>query len=340
MIRIDGSEGEGGGQVLRTALALSLATGTPFTIDNIRGKRSKPGLLRQHLTAVQAAAAIGAAAVEGAALGSGRVVFTPRQVSAGEYSFAVGPAGSAILVLQTILPPLLFAPGASTVTIEGGTHNPAAPPFDFVDRVFVPVLQRIGARLTLSLKRAGFYPAGGGQLVARIEPSGGLEALSLLDRGEITARRLRVLLANLPPHIGAREASVAARLLNWNEADASIESIDAAGPGNAVLIEIESEHAREICTAFGEPGTRAEAVAGKAAQEARRYLAAGVPAGCHLADQLLPLLALGRGGEFRTLAPTQHTRTNAGIVQLFTGATTEFTSEGRDIARVDVRDNR
>ena len=337
MIRIDGSEGEGGGQVLRTALALSLATATPFRIENIRANRKKPGLLRQHLTAVNAATAVGDARVEGDALGSSALTFTPGAVAPGEYAFAVGTAGSTTLVLQTILPPLLLAGGPSTVTIEGGTHNPAAPPFEFLDRVFLPVVERMGGVVGRTLERRGFYPAGGGRIVARIESVGTLGACTILERGEITGRSLRVLLANLPQHIAEREIAVALTLLNWSESSASIERVEALGQGNAVLIEIDSVHTRELCTAFGEAGVLAEAVADKAAQQVRRYLAAGVPVGCHLADQLLPVMALGGGGSFRTLALTQHAKTNADIVRMFTGATIEVSPEGRDLVRVEVK---
>jgi RNA 3'-terminal phosphate cyclase (ATP) len=336
MIRIDGSEGEGGGQVLRRALALSLATGTPFQIDRIRGRRQRPGLLRQHLTAVQAATAIGGARVEGDALGSAALTFVPAQVQPGEYAFAVGTAGSAILVLQTILPPLLLASGSTTLAIEGGTHNPAAPPFDFIDRVFLPVVERLGPRVSRVLERHGFYPAGGGRLVVRIQPAPQMGFLAMLERGEITGRTLRVLIANLPRHIAEREVSMVSRLLNWNQAQAGIERVEAAGPGNAVLVEIVSEHASELCSAFGETGVLAEAVADGAVRQARRYLAAGVPVGCHLADQLLPLLALGQGGAFRTVALTQHAKTNADVVRMFTGASIDVTPEGRDVVRVDV----
>ena len=156
-------------------------------------------------------------------------------------------------------------------------------------------------------------------------------------RGEITDRRVRALISNLAKHIADREIKVALRLLNWSESSALIESVHAAGPGNAVLVEIRSEHASEICTSFGETGVVAEAVADKAAHEARRYLAAGVPVGCHLADQLMPLLALGDGGSYRTLALTQHSKTNAVIIQMFTGAAIDVTPDGRDVVRVDVK---
>lgn len=337
MIEIDGSQGEGGGQVLRTALALSLATRTPFRIGSIRGRRAKPGLLRQHLTAIRAAAAIGRARVDGDELGSATLTFEPETVESGDYTFAVGTAGSATLVLQSILPPLLLATGRTTLALEGGTHNPAAPPFDFVQRVFLPIVNRLGPRLEATLERHGFYPAGGGRFVVTIDPAPQLSSLTLVDRGEIVGRRIRALVANLPSHIGEREMTTAMRLLNWGESTARLETVrDAVGPGNVILIEIEGEQAAELCTGFGETGTTAEAVAARAVQAVRRYLTASVPVGCHLADQLLPILALGAGGTFRTMALSQHALTNAEIVRLFTGAAITAASEGRDVVRVDV----
>ena len=187
MITIDGSRGEGGGQVLRTSLALSLATGAPFRIEGIRAQRPKPGLLRQHLTAVQAAAAVGRARVEGAVAGASALTFSPDGVHAGEYAFSIGTAGSATLVLQTILPPLLVAGGRSVVTLEGGTHNPWAPPFDYLERVFLPVVNRLGPRVAVTLERHGFYPAGGGRFTITIEPAPRLARLDLCDRGRSSA---------------------------------------------------------------------------------------------------------------------------------------------------------
>jgi RNA 3'-terminal phosphate cyclase (ATP) len=228
------------------------------------------------------------------------------------------------------------AAGPSTVVVEGGTHNPAAPPFDFIERAFLPVVNRLGPRVSAELKRHGYYPAGGGQVAVHVEP-GSLAAVSLLERGEITSRRVRALMANLPRHIGEREVRTALRSLNWSdEAAEVVELRGVAGPGNALLIEIASGQATEISTGFGETGVAAEAVANRAAQEARRYLAAGVPVGCHLADQLLTVMALGGGGVFRTLTPTQHAKTNADVIQLFTGMKTTFTEEARDVVRVEM----
>jgi RNA 3'-terminal phosphate cyclase (ATP) len=336
MIIIDGSKGEGGGQVLRTALALSLARGTAFRMENIRARRERPGLMRQHLTAVQAACAVGRARVEGDTLGSRTLTFVPQAVEAGEYVFSVGTAGSGTLVLQTVLLPLLLASRETTLTVEGGTHNPWAPPFDFLARVFLPIVNRLGPRVVVDLERPGFYPAGGGRFSVTIKPAASIERLELLERGEITSRRVRAIVANLPRHIAEREAATALNALNWPDGARGIEVVDATGPGNIVFVEIESQHAMEICTGFGEAGTRAEAVAAQASKDARRYLAAGVPVGCHLADQLLPLMALGNGGAFRTLGLSQHARTNADVVRQFLDVRIEVREETRDVVRLDV----
>jgi RNA 3'-terminal phosphate cyclase (ATP) len=337
VIIIDGSKGEGGGQVLRTSLALSLATGTPFRIEHIRAARPKPGLLRQHLTAVQAAAAVGRAGVEGDAIGSRTLTFTPQAVEPGEYTFSVGTAGSATLVLQTILPPLLRAAGRTTVTLEGGTHNPWAPPFDYLQRVFLPIVNRLGPRVEATLERCGFYPAGGGRFVVTIEPAPELAHLELVDRGEIVGRRVVALVAHLPRHIGEREVATALGQLNWQPEAGRVDSVaNTPGPGNVVFVELESEHVTEICTGFGEVGKSAEKVADDPVKEIRRYLAAGVPVGCHLADQLLPLLAVGSGGSFRTLTLSRHALTNADVVHQFGGARIDVTPESRDVVRVEV----
>src|SRR5262245_34683015 len=337
MITIDGSNGEGGGQVLRTALALSLATGQAFRIDNIRARRTKPGLLRQHLTAVQAATAVGDARVEGDSLGSGTLTFTPRTVKAGDYRFAVGSAGSATLVLQTVLPPLVLASGSSTLSLEGGTHNPWAPPFDFLQRVFLPLVNQLGPQVAATLVRPGFYPAGGGCFTVTIQPAPRLTRGEWLTRGEIVTRRVRALVANLARHIAAREVVTACRLLNWDETCGQIDTVTGApGPGNVVFVEVESEHVTEICTGFGEAGTPAETVAERPAKEARRYVASGVPLGAHLADQMLPVLALGDGGSFRTLPLSRHALTNVAVIRAFVDCRIDVTDEGRDVMRVDV----
>src|SRR5262245_60469773 len=205
MHTIDGSRGEGGGQILRTSLALSMITGTPVRIVNIRARRAKPGLMRQHLTAVQAAAGVSKARVEGAAVGSREIVFTPSTVTPGNHHFSIGTAGSTTLILQTVLPALILASGPSHLVLEGGTHNPMAPPFEFLDRAFLPLLRRMGPAVDVTLERAGFYPAGGGRLSVTVQPVGHLQGFDLLERGDLRNQRGIVLLANLPAHIADRE---------------------------------------------------------------------------------------------------------------------------------------
>jgi RNA 3'-terminal phosphate cyclase (ATP) len=336
MLKIDGSEGEGGGQVLRTSLALSMVTGTPVRLDKIRARRAKPGLMRQHLTAVLAAAKVSQAKVEGAEVGSTSLVFTPGPVTPGEYRFAVGTAGSVTLVLQTVLPALLTASGPSTLTLEGGTHNPLAPPFEFLDRVFLPLVGRMGPRVEAHLERPGFYPAGGGRFSATIEPAPALTGFELLERGEIRRRQGTVILARLPRGIAEREVQHLAQQTGWDPSCFEIREVNSLGPGNAVLLELESEAVTEIFTAFGEIGVRAEAVAERAVQEMRRYLKAGVPVGEHLADQLLLLLALAGSGAFTTVPLSLHAMTQIELIPRFLDVKIEVEREERERCLVRV----
>src|SRR6266478_9376163 len=268
MIRIDGSFGEGGGQILRTSLTLSLATGKAFSIENIRAGRERSGLLRQHLTAVLAAAEVGGAEVNGATLGSTGLTFSPGQIRPGEYRFSVGTAGSGTLVFQTVLPALMLASESSRIVIEGGTHNTAAPPFDFLARTFLPLLERMGPRVLLQFERYGFYPAGGGRFCAEIHPVKALKGLQIGERGEITLRRAIGVVANLPRHIAQRELETVGKMLNWGPECFSVEeSRNSAGPGNIVMIEIGSSEITEIFSAFGQVGLSAEKVATIAARD-------------------------------------------------------------------------
>jgi RNA 3'-terminal phosphate cyclase (ATP) len=338
LLTLDGAVGEGGGQILRTALALSLATGTPFRLERIRAKRSRPGLMRQHLTAVQAAAAVGDAEVTGADVGSSAITFTPRPrgVMAGSYRFAVGTAGSATLVLQTVLPALMIAGARSELLLEGGTHNPLAPPFDFLVRAFLPLVRRMGPRIEAELERPGFYPAGGGRFRVTIEPTP-LTPLSVLERGVIHTRRASALMANLDRRIGERELSIVHRKLGWPEETMNVRMVnDSAGPGNVLLIELESDHVCEVFTGFGERGVRAELVAERVVDEVRSYLASEAPIGPHLADQLLLPMALSRGGEFRTQALSRHATTNIDVIRQFLDVQITVEQESKDRALVRV----
>ena len=317
MVTIDGSYGEGGGQILRTSLALSLVTGKSFSIHNIRAGRKKPGLMRQHLTAVNAAAEIGQAAIVGNRIGSPAFAFEPGRIKPGNYHFAIGSAGSCTLVFQTILPALLIVGEPSEIILEGGTHNPFAPPFDFLDKAFLPVINRMGPQVDAVLEKPGFYPAGGGRFRVSINPAG-LNRLDLLERGNIVNKTARASVANLSVNIANRELKVVRQYLKWDrERLKAVEVENSQGPGNILTVEIESKNITEVFTGFGERSVSAETVAKRAVKSVQEYLAINVPVGRYLADQLMIPMALAGGGKFRTLSPTKHTTTNAEIIKKF-----------------------
>ncbi len=336
MITIDGSSGEGGGQILRTSLALSLVTGKPFQMERIRARRAKPGLQRQHLTSVRAAAEVGRADVEGALLGSRELRFAPRAVEPGDFRFDVGTAGSVTLVLQTVLPALLLASAPSRLRLEGGTHNVFAPPFDFLAKAFLPLVRRMGPRVEAALERPGFYPNGGGEMSVTIHPEPRLRPIELLERGRVIRRLARGIVSQLPRHIAEREAETVRRGLSWPADSVAVEEVQSPGPGNVLVVEVESEHLTEVFSGFGQRGVPAEKVAEKVVREVRRYLEAGVPVGEHLADQLLLPLALAGGGAFHTLAPSSHTTTNLQTLQHFLDVRVTCEEVGPDVSRVAV----
>lgn len=318
MITIDGSFGEGGGQIIRTSLALSLITQQAFRIYNVRARRTRPGLQRQHLTAVNAAAEVGQAQVDGAGVGAREFTFRPNEVRSGSYTFDIGSAGSTTLVLQAVLPPLMIAREPSLLVLRGGTHNVHAPPYEFLARAFLPLVGRMGPRVSIELARYGFYPPGGGQFNVYIEPAARLTPLTLLERGASLSQRARALVVKLPPAIAERELSVVREQLGWTGEQLQIEtSSDALSPGNVLTLEFASEHLTEIVTGIGERGVRAETVAARASAEAQQYLAHDAPVGEHLADQLLIPLALAGSGSYRTGPPSLHTTTNIEVIKKF-----------------------
>jgi RNA 3'-terminal phosphate cyclase (ATP) len=337
MITIDGSFGEGGGQIIRTSLALSLITGKPFRACNVRARRDKPGLQQQHLTGVRAAAAIGQAQVDGARLGAREFTFVPGAVTPGEYTFAIGTAGATTLVLQTVLPPLMLAAAPSHVTLEGGTHNIHAPPFEFLATTYLPLVNRTGPQVRLELERYGFYPPGGGMLRARIEPRRQAQRLDLLELGSVRRRRARALVARLKPSVGERALAVVRDELGWEAGEMLLETTTNARSPNVVLtLEIESAHLTEVITGIGERGVPVEKIAAATCAEAARYLEVGAPVGAHLADQLLLPLALGRGGSFVTGPLSLHTTTNIDIVRRFVPVEIATQRQGDGTCRIDV----
>jgi RNA 3'-terminal phosphate cyclase (ATP) len=332
MITLDGSLGEGGGQIVRSALTLSLITGKSFRIRNIRAGRPKPGLMRQHLTAVRAATTVGSAEVVGAEMGSTELTFKPRRTQAGEYTFSVGTAGSTTLVLQTILLPLLCAREPSTLHLEGGTHNPFAPPYPFLEKSFLPLIRQMGFEVETQLERPGFYPAGGGLIHVQIKPSDVRKQIQLAERGPVVGRAARACAAKIPRSVAERELKVVKEHLAFEDEELFPELIEnSAGPGNALFLEYNYGSVTEVFSSFGEYALPAEKVAWKAIEEARRFLKSSASVGEHLADQLLMPMAMAGGGSFRTLPPTKHTLTNIDVISKFLDQKITTT----EIARLD-----
>lgn len=317
-LSIDGSIGEGGGQILRSSLALSLCLKQPFCMNNIRTARKNPGLMPQHLMAVKAAAELCTAEVRGAELHSQEIFFSPGEVNSGDYHFSIGTAGSTTLLLQTLLPVLLTADGPSNLVLEGGTHNPLAPSYEFLHHVYLPLINRMGPNISSHLEQPGFYPAGGGRVQVHIEPVVKLKPLHLLERGEVIRISASALVANLPEHIAHRELRVLGEALKLEADNMEIRRINMArGPGNALTVMVKSEQITEVFSGVGERGIPAEVVAEKVVKSVRRYLAAGVPVGHYLADQLLLLFALAGKGCYLTLRPSLHTTTNIEVLKKF-----------------------
>ncbi len=316
MITIDGSYGEGGGQILRTSLSLSLITGKPFCIQNIRAGRKKPGLLRQHLTCVQAAQSVGNATVIGDSLSSQQLTFVPQQIAPGEYSFSVGTAGSTGLVFQTILPALVMASGPSTIELRGGTHNPFAPPFPFFDKCLFPILQSAGCTVTGVLHQYGFYPAGGGHVTYHITPTAILKPISLTDPGQIHNIEIVSTVANIGRRIAEREITATQKAFPL--AKTQVQQVtNSIGPGNTLSIRVKNDAVTEVFTTFGMRAVSAEKVALSAVRLAKEYIDSNACVGSHLADQLMLWLALTGKGAYTTTKPTQHSLTQAKTIREF-----------------------
>ncbi|MBV4487147.1 RNA 3'-terminal phosphate cyclase [Pseudomonas sp. SWRI153] len=334
VIELDGAIG--GGQVLRSALSLSMVTGRAFHIKQIRARRSRPGLLRQHLTAVMAAAEVCGATVCGAHLDSQALSFEPGEIRAGDFQFAIGTAGSCTLVLQTLLPALLQAPQSSRVTISGGTHNPLAPPTDFLSRSWLPLLRRMGGDVELELLRHGFVPAGGGEIEVRVQPSS-LTRLDLCDRGDAISQHAWALTAGLTPNVAQRELNQVAKRLNWPPEALQQVAVDPArGPGNVLLLEYAFEHVTEVFSAFGQVSLRAEKVVDVAINQAIDWVRSGAAVAEHLADQLLLPMALAGGGTFTTPRMTDHLRSNIAVIERFLPVRIDCLEKGADLLRIEV----
>ena len=320
MIELDGSMGEGGGQILRTSLALSLITQKAFRLSNVRAHRSKPGLQPQHLAGVRAAATIGNAKVRGDAVGSREVIFEPGPVTPGKYRFAIGTAGSTSLLLHTIYLPLAWKTGQpSELILEGGTHVSTSPCFHYLDSTWRGYLELLGLRIKLKMLRPGFYPRGGGAIEASIQPVERIAAVNLTARGRVKSVGGFAAVAGLPDHIARRMARrVSVRLRERGlDAQLAIEEWE-GGPGVVLAVALNAAPVPTMFTALGSRGKPAEAVADELLAEVESWLDADAPVDPHSADQLvLPLMLADGASEYRVSAVTRHLTTNIAVIRNF-----------------------
>jgi RNA 3'-terminal phosphate cyclase (ATP) len=318
---IDGSFGEGGGQILRTSLALALVTGKGFRLRNVRAGRQKAGLQPQHLMSVRAAAAVGRAKVQGANAGSTELLFQPGAVVAGRYDFPIGTAGATSLVLHTVYLPLcLRGTEPSEVVITGGTHVTHSPSFHFLDRTWRPYLRLLGLHVSLKMPRPGFYPRGGGVIEAHLQPCARLHGLNLTGGGTLTKAGGFSAVAGLPPDIARRQARRAAFRLRQAGLEADIgEEHWPGGPGTVMAVELPTVPVPTLYTGLGERGKPAERVADEAVDQALAHLRANPGAvDAHSADQLvLPLALASEPSSFPVAEVTQHLLTNLAVIRRF-----------------------
>jgi RNA 3'-phosphate cyclase len=339
LIEIDGSYGEGGGQILRTALALSAILKKPFSIHHIRSKRKNPGLQAQHLEAVEALAKITEAQTEGVKFGSQKITFFPKKILPGNYQFEVKTAGSTLLLFQAMFFPLSLAPGPSRVTLVGGTHVPWSPPFHYLSEVLLPTLAPMGISLNAAIEKWGFYPKGGGKIQLTIHPVHELKPIHLTDRGQL--RRIRGLsaISNLPSHVAERQKDQAMKRIQKElNMDVEIEilyDVPSNGPGSFLFLLAEYDKTIAGFSSLGQKGKAAERVADEAVNDLKNYLSSEGCIDPHLADQLSPLMAMAKGNSsFSTTQMTNHLLTNLWIIRHFLHVRVETQGEIGKIGRV------
>ncbi len=329
MIKIDGSFGEGGGQIIRTSLSLSILTSQTIEIFNIRAKRKKPGLQAQHLAAVKAAEKISQAKVSGAKIGSQILRFEPQKIKSGKYEFDIGTAASTTLVAQTILPPLIFAKQPSEILIIGGTHNPLAPSFHYFSEVFLPMIKKIGIKIEAKLEKYGFYPRGGGRIRLFLEPTQKLEPKYFLKRGEILEISGLSIVANLPLEIAERQKQSLIKHLsdlflscqeyqNNQLVKTAVARVQTLSPGTFVFLKAKFSNVLAGFSSLGEYGKPAEKVGQEAVGQFIKYYQSNKCLDYYLADQIVLYLAISKKSFAFTISEiTNHLLTNIWLLEKF-----------------------
>lgn len=328
MITIDGRMGEGGGQILRTCLSLSLISGLPFRIKQIRSGRSSPGLAAQHLNAVLLAQEIGHAQVDGAKLGSTDLTFAPLKIHGGVFHRDIGTAGSTSLVIQAIYLPLSYAERRSRITLNGGTHVPYAPTFDWLNFQWLKYSNLIGFDITLDLKLAGFYPRGGGQVIIEINPASNFSGINISDRGSLKQIRGVSVVANLDRKIAERQRQQVIRRLSskYPLNDIRIKQLPSKNKGSSITLVCEFDKSQSCYSSLGAPGKPSEVVADEVCDLVETCISSHAAIDEYLADQLLlPLSLVGTDSTYSTVKITDHIRTNADVIKTFINPTINIT---------------
>ncbi|MEN6488376.1 MAG: RNA 3'-terminal phosphate cyclase [Smithella sp.] len=345
MIEIDGNYGEGGGQILRTALSLSCLHQIPFRISNIRRRREKPGLMPQHLTAVRAAQMISDAAVVGDFKGSTDLSFSPNGLQGGDIFYNIGTAGSTSLVFQTLIPALAFGCNQkSTVTLKGGTHVPFSPSFQYLNEIFSPMLSMLGINVKLKIINYGFYPRGGGEVRLEIHPVKKVKPLKLLERGMVTELTGISGVGNLPLSIAERQknaalAHIAGRIKPFTHPiRIDVRNVPGPAQGTFIFLKIQSEHSSAGFTALGARGKPAEKVGEEAAMDLVGFYTCGAPVDRHLADQIVLYLSLcEEESEFVVSGISQHLLTNLWVISRFHNFKYSIDGEAGHVGRVKIK---
>lgn len=336
-IEIDGSFGEGGGQILRTALSLSCITGSELSICNIRKGRKKPGLMPQHITCINAAALITHAQVRGNRAGSTEIKFTPGKIRPGKYVFDIKTAGSCSLVFQTLMP-LIFGDKPSDVTIRGGTHVPFSPPYHYISSIFLPTLSRLGINIDSSIRTYGYYPKGGGEVNFHIFPAEKITGINLASRGGLRSISLMSGVSGLPISIAERQKDSAMGLLSALSADGEVMEAPSPGQGTFVFLKAEYENSAAGFASLGKKGKPAEKVGREAAEEFMDFHSTSACIDPYLADQIVIYLGLaGENSSFTTSRITRHLLTNLGVIEKFLNIIYKIEGELGSTGTVEIR---